>query len=106
MLRIAVVRGITQLLQPAALASGVAVDSAGNIVLAGSETGANMKADVWVRKYTSAGTTLWTKTYNGNLDDNDQAFFCAVDTAANAYVAGYETIAGPLTQGWLRKYAP
>ncbi len=87
-------------------ASGVAVDSAGNIVLAGSETGANMKADVWVRKYTSAGASLWTKTYNGNLDDNDQAFFCAVDTAANAYVAGYETIAGPLTQGWLRKYAP
>ncbi len=43
---------------------------------------------------------------DGNLDDNDQAFFCAVDTAANAYVAGYETIAGPLTQGWLRKYAP
>ncbi len=86
--------------------NGVAVDSTGNIVVSGAETGANLKGDIWVRKYTSAGATLWTKTYNGNLDDNDQSFFCAVDTSANAYVAGYETIAGPLTQSWLRKYAP
>ena len=86
--------------------NGVSVDAQGNIVVAGAETGANMKSDVLVRKYTSAGAVLWTKSYNGNLDDNDSAYFCAVDGSSNVYVAGYETIAGPLTQAWLRKYAP
>ena len=84
----------------------MAVDVQGNYVVVGYESLANMKVDILVRKYNSAGTQLWTKTYNGNLDDNDQAYFVAVDGGANAYVAGYETVAGPLTQAWLRKYAP
>jgi cysteine-rich repeat protein len=87
-------------------ALGVGVDASGNIVLAGSETLANMKSDVWVRKLSPAGATLWTKGYNGSLDDNDQAFSAAIDPSGNAWLAGYETIVGPKTQAWLRKYAP
>lgn len=84
----------------------LAVDVDGNIVVAGWESLANMKTDILVRKYNAMGSVLWTKTHNGSLDDNDQGLAVGVDMNANAYVAGYEIIAGSITQAWLRKYTP
>ncbi|MFO0760498.1 MAG: DUF4215 domain-containing protein [Byssovorax sp.] len=86
---------------------GVAIDAGGNVIVSGTETLANMTSDVWVRKYTSSGATLWTQTYNGAGDGNDVGNFAAVDANGNILVCGSETTAA--AQGinaWLRKYAP
>ncbi len=85
---------------------GIRADAAGNAVVCGFEAIANTTADVWVRKYSPAGAALWTQTYNGNADQDDVGNGCALDPSGNVLVAGYETVTGPNTNGWLRKYAP
>jgi cysteine-rich repeat protein len=86
---------------------GVAVDASNNVVVVGEETLANNSTNVWVRKYTPAGATLWTQTYNGAADGNDGANFVSIDANANVLVCGFETTAGAQGQNaWLRKYAP
>ena len=86
---------------------GVAVDASNNVVVVGEETLANNSTNVWVRKYSPAGATLWTQTYNGAADGNDGANFVSTDPAGNVLVCGFETTAGAQGQNaWLRKYAP
>jgi cysteine-rich repeat protein len=85
---------------------GVRTDAAGNVVVCGFQAIANTTADIWVRKYSPAGNTLWTQTYNGNADQDDLANGCAVDAMGNVLAAGYETVTGPNNNAWLRKYAP
>ncbi|MBL8741886.1 MAG: hypothetical protein JNK04_12350, partial [Myxococcales bacterium] len=88
------------------IAYGVDVDANGAVVVTGFVSVANDTADVWTRKYTSAGTTLWTTTYNGNADIDDIGYAVATDANANVFVAGREVANGPIVRSWLRKYAP
>ncbi len=74
-------------------ANDVATDSSGNIYVTGTtywELDGNTsagKADLFVVKYNSSGTKLWTKQ-NGT-DRYDEARGVATDSSGNVYVTGY-----------------
>jgi uncharacterized delta-60 repeat protein len=87
-------------------AYGVAVDPAGNVLVAGYETTVLGDYDVWVGKYDPDGGTLWTQTYDGAAGGDDEGIRIAVDTSGNALVAGYETTALGDHDVWVRKYDP
>jgi hypothetical protein len=83
-------------------ATGVAVDSSGNIYVTGYTTGnldGNTNAggyDAFLAKYESSGTWQWTRLlgHNGgsaNAAGNDLAIGVAVDGSGNIYVTGGTT---------------
>ena len=79
---------------------GIAVDSTGNVYVAGA-TGSNTtfptanaiqcaragSADVFATKFNAAGSALVYSTYLGGAND-DQARGVAIDSSGNAYIAG------------------
>ncbi len=69
-------------------ASSIAVDSAGNIYVAGRSEGLGTDLDYATIKYDISGKQLWIARYNGpgNLWDEAQAI--AVDRSGNVYVTG------------------
>jgi hypothetical protein len=79
--------------------SGIAVDSAGNVYVAGIATSANLPmvdpvqaglaglSDLFVAKLSASGNQLLYSTYLGGSQD-DAATGIAVDTSGNAYVTG------------------
>jgi hypothetical protein len=76
----------------------LALDSSGNIYVAGSSfnslTGSN---DFLTLKYSAAGVPLWTNFYNGPDNMYDLGGFIAVDAVGNVFVYGdsrYSDIAG------------
>jgi PKD repeat protein len=80
------------------IANGVAVDSADNVIVAGSYTGTvnfggsnltapgTAKSDVFVVKFSPAGDHLWSKGFGGGGDDG--AHGVAVDAGGNVVVTG------------------
>ncbi len=82
------------------VAYAIAVDSTGNAYVAGETSSINFPTvsplqsayafgfDGFVAKLNAAGSALVYSTYLGGGSD-DQAFAIAVDSAGNAYVAGY-----------------
>ncbi|KAF0154461.1 MAG: hypothetical protein FD159_2562 [Syntrophaceae bacterium] len=74
-------------------ATGVAVDTSGNVYVTGSTYGGldgNTNAgisDMFLVKYNSSGTKQWTRQLGTSL--RDEATGVAVDTSGNVYVAGY-----------------
>jgi hypothetical protein len=79
---------------------GIAVDSAGNVYVAGATASNNTfptanalqcaragSADVFATKFNAAGSALIYSTYLGGAND-DQARGVAIDSAGNAYLAG------------------
>jgi len=92
-------------------ARGVAVDSAGNVYVAGFETRPDLGqgSNGFLRKYDSAGTALWTKTFNGPLvranGPSDMAYAVAVSPLGWIYVAGQqETPASTKADIMIRRY--
>lgn len=95
-------------------AFAVAVDSLGNVLVAGRTFGAfsgNANAggsDVFVRKYDAAGSEMWTRQFGSII--NDMARSVAVDTFGNVLVAGDAGDALPgavsigVTDVFVRKY--
>lgn len=93
--------------------NGVALDSAGNIFLAGSASGNKFPAtagafqtqnsgghDAFVAKMNGAGTALIYGTYLGGGLESDRATAIAIDGAGNAYVTGQtESAPFPTTPG-------
>ncbi|MEK7874329.1 MAG: SBBP repeat-containing protein, partial [Chloroflexota bacterium] len=74
-------------------ATGVAVDSAGNIYVTGYVAGALPGqtaaggTDVFVRKYDSNKNIVWTAQFGSIKDDSAKSI--ALDSVGNVYVAGY-----------------
>jgi PKD repeat protein len=78
-------------------AESVAVDPSGNVVIAGRFTGvaslggASLSSaggtDVYVAKYTSSGTHVWSRRHGGALSDT--GYGVATDTLGNVLVTGY-----------------
>jgi hypothetical protein len=59
--------------------------------------------DIWVRKYDAAGVELWTRTFDGAIDNesrDDEAFAVAIDRDGAVVVAGVAR----QRQLWLRRY--
>ncbi|MBO3457139.1 SBBP repeat-containing protein [Aetokthonos hydrillicola Thurmond2011] len=91
---------------------GLALDSNGNIYITGNTTGSlggtnAGGSDVFIAKYNSSGTRLWTKQLGTNTDDYSGGI--AVDSTGNAYITGFtkgslgETNLGSY-DAWIGKY--
>lgn len=71
----------------------ISIDNSGNIYVTGSTNGevdGNLSAgrnDIFLTKYTSDGTKLWTKQWGTPLDDC--GYSVAVDNLGNIYVTGF-----------------
>ena len=57
-------------------------------------------------KYDPDGNELWVKRYNGSADDNDYAYWLALDGLGNVYVAGQSVETGSDNDITTIKYAP
>ncbi|MCI0746430.1 MAG: SBBP repeat-containing protein [Verrucomicrobia subdivision 3 bacterium] len=68
--------------------SDMAVDSSGNVFVAGWSVGIDANCDYATIKYSATGVALWTNSYNGTANTNDQAFAVAVDNNGNVFVTG------------------
>jgi hypothetical protein len=84
----------------------VCTDSSGNVIVAGYETTTGTAGNAWVRKYTSAGTTTWTTTYNGPASLDDYLFGCAIGPSSNVFVVGSITQVGGNVDLWVAKILP
>jgi len=74
------------------VAEEVALDSSGNIVVAGfANWVSNASGSFVTRKYDTNGHLLWSRTYNPlGVNDDHMAIAVDVDPSGNAYVVGYE----------------
>ncbi|MBI5773448.1 MAG: cadherin domain-containing protein, partial [Verrucomicrobia bacterium] len=71
-------------------ATAVAVDSSGNVFVAGySQTGAANTKDFATIAYSTDGLALWTNRHNGPGNNVDQPTAIAVGGNGNVYVAGF-----------------
>lgn len=99
------------------LASAIAVDTNGNVVVTGKSKNASDKFQYATVKYNNAGNQLWLRTYVGSAASEDNATAVAVDATGNVYVTGkskgtltafdYATIkyAPAGTQLWASRYS-
>jgi 3-isopropylmalate dehydratase small subunit len=69
--------------------SAVVIDNGGNLVVAGASTASGSGYDYTLMKYSSAGSRLWTRSYNGFANGNDIAKAVTTDANGNVYVTGY-----------------
>lgn len=72
---------------------GLAIDSQGNIYVTGNSKRptSGTGADYATLAYSSDGTLLWAKRYNGAASGFDEARAIAVDPSSNVYVTGIST---------------
>jgi hypothetical protein len=73
-------------------AKGAALDPSGNIYVTAS-SGIFPDYDILTVKLTPSGTESWRRTWGGDAGLQDEPAGIAVDTAGNAYVTGYTTLA-------------
>lgn len=74
----------------------IAVDNNGNVYVTGtSYTNATTGYDILTIKYDALGNQIWTATFNGTGNLNDEGRDIAVDKNGNVYVTGYTASAGP-----------
>lgn len=69
-------------------AKDLVVNSGGNVFIAGYTT-SNSNHDYLTMKLTSLGDTLWTRTYNGIDNAEDEANAICIDGSGNVYVTGH-----------------
>ncbi|MFH0900236.1 MAG: hypothetical protein V2A73_06375, partial [Pseudomonadota bacterium] len=71
----------------------VAVDTGGNIVVAGSIAVSGHGLDAWVRKFGPDGEVVWTYTFDGPAGSDDEALAVSIDDegSGSVFIAGYQT---------------
>jgi uncharacterized delta-60 repeat protein len=67
----------------------IASDAGNNFYLAGYAYSNDQQKDFLVIKTDGNGDTLWTRTWNGTNNGDDEANAIAVDAAGNVYATGY-----------------
>jgi uncharacterized delta-60 repeat protein len=72
----------------------IAVDSSGNVYVAGYSRGAGTSEDYATVKYDSDGGVQWVSRYNGPGSSTDWAKAMAIDSSGNVYVTGYSDAGG------------
>lgn len=70
-------------------ANAIAVDLSENIFIAGASDNTGTQKDGLVIQYTTTGTQIWAKNFNGKGDNSDNVNKIVVDAAGNSYLAGY-----------------
>ncbi|MEM6989061.1 MAG: hypothetical protein AAF721_01145 [Myxococcota bacterium] len=85
-------------------AFGIAMDPAGDLLVAGYTTTMANGRDIWVRKYTIAGGVEWTRIVSSAGTSLDEGHGVAVDTGGNVVVTGFLTVPGENRDIWVRKY--
>ncbi len=71
--------------------NAVIVDAANNTYVTGFTTGVGTMKDITTLKYNSRGSLVWSMTYNGSGNSEDEAYAITVDATGNIYIAGYTT---------------
>lgn len=86
----------------------IAVDNAGNVLVAGFAQDTARGTDYATLKYAADGTLLWVRLYNGPGRSFDQALALAVDAADNVVVTGRSQLtSSPLSDDYATlKYDP
>ncbi|MFX1573945.1 MAG: SBBP repeat-containing protein [Promethearchaeota archaeon] len=69
-------------------ANGIALDSSGNIYLAGVTYDSVSDYDMCVVKFNSSGDYQWNSTWDGGINQDDRAYAIALDSSENIYLAG------------------
>jgi uncharacterized delta-60 repeat protein len=83
---------------------GVAVDSAGNVLVAGYVINELENPDIFVRKYDPDGTELWTQIVDGDAAGDDRAYGIAADADDNVWVVGDNFVADNDLDMWIAKF--
>jgi uncharacterized delta-60 repeat protein len=73
-------------------ARAIAVDSSGNVYVAGTSYGSGTLSDYATIKYNSTGQQQWVARYNGPENGDEELHAMAVDSAGNVYVTGWSGI--------------
>ncbi|MBM4376583.1 MAG: DUF4215 domain-containing protein, partial [Deltaproteobacteria bacterium] len=87
-----------------AIPLAVDTDSKGNVLVAGGDRAGGADYNVWIQKYASNGTLVWTKGYGNAAKLTDAAFGVAVDSKDDVVVCGYEQKLTTNSDMWIRKY--
>lgn len=64
------------------------IDGSGNIYVTGNAPGTSLNNDYTTVKFSSTGTLLWAKQYNGSGNHEDIAYSLDLDASGNAIVTG------------------
>jgi uncharacterized delta-60 repeat protein len=87
------------------LATGIAVDAAGNVYVSGYVTGSASQKDGIAIMLNAAGAQQWATIYNNATQNKDDAFNgIQVDASGNVYVTGYTTATATTTNIVTVKY--
>ncbi|GAB4131792.1 MAG: hypothetical protein Fur0041_02500 [Bacteroidia bacterium] len=73
----------------------VVTDPSGNVYVTGQSQAVgnnSTPADYATIKYSSSGTQVWVRRYDGGTDEDDRSFAVALDDSLNVYVTGYSKV--------------
>jgi len=82
----------------------VALDSTGNLFMAGFMGTTPQGRNAALLRYGSSGVLGALTTFNGTANGNDEILDIAVDPDGSIYAVGYETVSGQGENIWVRKY--
>ena len=86
--------------------SDIAVDDSGNVYVTGESYASGTYSDYATIKYSSNGTQLWVKRYNGPGNSYDFVKAIALDDSGRVYVTGYASGSGTVNDYTTIKYHP
>ncbi|HEX9896328.1 MAG TPA: SBBP repeat-containing protein [Dehalococcoidales bacterium] len=72
----------------------LAIDTSGNVYIAGGSVGIGTYEDFATIKYNNNGVQQWVARYNGPVNSSDGVEALAIDTSGNVYVTGESIISG------------
>lgn len=72
-------------------AKEIAIDSQDNVYVTGQKTGSDGTVDIFVSKFTSLGTLLWTTDYSSDFG-NSAIYQMDIDDLDNVYTTGFSAI--------------